>query len=251
MAGMTQDLYAGGGYLEKNPLWHTDESPWKAKYVLHMMAKNLIAPKTICDVGCGAGEMLRLIQDGMDEGCTFWGYEISPQAFELCQRRANERLHFKLADIRQEEGVHFDLILVMDVLEHLEDYFSFLREIRPRSEYKIIQIPLDISVRTVLLGKLVEFRAAYGHVHYFTKDVALQMMNDVGYEVIDYVYTWQANSLRFVWNENKNNPRKLARKLLGFTARGILGWPSRIFFSIHRDLAARVMGQWRLLVLAR
>jgi hypothetical protein len=77
------------------------------------------------------------------------------------------------------------------------------------------------------------------------------MMNDVGYEVIDYVYTWQANSLRFVWNENKNNPRKLARKLLGFTARWILGGPSRIFFSIHRDLAARVMGQWRLLVLAR
>ena len=128
---------------------------------------------------------------------------------------------------------------------------SFLREIRPRSEYKIIQIPLDISVRTVLLGQLIEFRDAYGHVHYFTKDVAIQMLKDVGYEVIDYVYTWQANSLRFVWNENKNNPRKLARKLLGFTARGILGWPSRIFFSIHRDLAARVMGQWRLLVLAR
>src|SRR2546426_997666 len=173
MAGMTQDLYVGGGYLEKNPLWHSDESPWKAKYVLRMMEKNGIAPKTICDVGCGAGEVLRLVQDGLDEGCTLWGYEISPQAFELCQPRANERLHFKLADIRQEEGVHFDLILIMDVLEHLEDYFGFLREIRPRSEYKIIHIPLDISVRTVLLGRLLDFRAAYGHVHYFTKDVAL------------------------------------------------------------------------------
>ena len=46
MPGMPQDLYAGGAYLEKNPLGHTDESPWKAKYVLHMMAKNGMAPKT-------------------------------------------------------------------------------------------------------------------------------------------------------------------------------------------------------------
>ena len=171
-----------------------------------------MAPKTICDVGCGAGEVLRLVQEGMDDRCTFWGYEISPQAFELCQRRANARLHFKLADIRQERDAHFDLIMVMDVVEHLEDYFSLLREMGPKSEYKIIHIPLDVSVRTVLLGQLSKFRAAYGHVHYFTKDVAIQMLKDVGYEVIDYLYTWQGNSLRFVWDENKKHPRKTGQK---------------------------------------
>jgi cyclopropane fatty-acyl-phospholipid synthase-like methyltransferase len=96
-------------------------------------------------VGCGAGEVLRLVQEGMDEACVLWGYEISPQAFKLSQQRANERLHFKLADIRQEEGTHFDLILLMDVVEHIEDYFSFLRETQPKSEYKLIQIPMDIN----------------------------------------------------------------------------------------------------------
>src|SRR5712692_2974197 len=186
-------LYTSGEYLQKNPLWHADESPWKAKYVLQLMAKNGIAPKTICDVGCGVGEMLRLVQEGMDEECTFWGYEISPQAFELCQSRANEKLHFKLADIRQEENSHFDLILLMDVLEHLEDYFSFLRDIHPKSEYKLIHIPLDVSVRTVFGGNLITFRDAYGHIHYFTKDVAIQMLKDVGYEIVDYLYTWQSN----------------------------------------------------------
>lgn len=244
-------LYTNGEYLKKNPLWHTDESPWKAKYVLQLMAKNGIAPKTICDVGCGAGEVLKLVQEGMGEECTFWGYEISPQAFELCLRRANERLHFKLADIRQEEQTHFDLILLMDVLEHLEDYFSLLRELQPKSQYKIIHIPLDISVRNILWGNLIKFRAAYGHIHYFTKDVALQMLKDAGYEVVDYLYTWQSNSFQFVWNENRKNPPKLARKLAGFMARKILGMPSQIFFAIHNDLAARVMGQWRLLVLAK
>ena len=245
------DLYTSGEYLKNNPLWHADESPWKAKYVLRILAKNRITPKTICDVGCGAGEVLRLVQEGMGPEARFLGYEISPQAFQLCQRQANERLQFRRADIRQEEGAHFDLIMLMDVLEHMEDYFSFLREIQPNSEFKVIHIPLDISVRTVCCGSLMKFRAAYGHVHYFTKDIALQMLKDAGYEVIDYLYTWQYNSLRFVWSVNRSNPRQLAQKLAGFLVRQILNVPSQILFAIHKDLAARVMGQWRLLVLAK
>ena len=246
-----QNLYTSGDYLKKNPTWHADESPWKAKYVLQIMRRNNIAPKIICDVGCGAGEVLRLLQESMDTDCLFWGYDISPQAFELSQRRANERLHFKLADIRQEDGSHFDLILLMDVIEHLEDYFSFLREIRPKSPYKILQIPLDISVQEVFLNNLIRFRGNYGHLHYFTKDLAIQMLQDVGYEVIDYLYTWPSSSLQFLWNENKRNPKLLLRKLVLFIGRKILTAPKQVFFAFHKDLAVRVLGGWRLLVLAK
>ena len=138
-----------------------------------------------------------------------------------------------------------------DVLEHVEDPFSFLRDIRPKSTYKIIHLPLDISVRNVLLGNLIKFRAAYGHLHYFTKDLALQMLRDAGYEVIDYLYTWQENPLQFIWSENRKSPRKLARKLAGFIARKILGVPSLLFFALQKDLAARVIGRWILMVLAK
>ncbi len=246
-----QNLYTSGDYLTKNPLWHADESPWKAKYVLQMMRRNNIAPKTICDIGCGTGEVLRLLQGSIDPDCLFWGYDISPQAFELSQKKANERLHFKLADIRHEDDSRFDLILLMDVIEHMEDYFSFLREIRPKSPYKILQIPLDVSVREVFLNNLIRFRGDYGHLHYFTKDLAIQMLRDVGYEVIDYLYTWQSNSLQFTWNENKRNPGLLLKKLVGFIGRNIRAAPKRLFFAFHRDLAVRVFGGWRLLVLVR
>jgi len=250
-ANVPPDLYTSGAYLEKNPLWHADESSFKANYVLRILRRNRIAPKTICDVGCGAGEVLRLLQQGLGEDCTLQGYEISPQAFALCRNRANERLHFTLADIRREEGAHFDVMLLMDVIEHLEDYFTFLRDLRPKSEYKIIHIPLDVSVRTVLLNELIEFRATYGHLHSFTKEVALQMLNDVGYEVVDYLYTWQSESLGSVWNEHKENPLRLARKLGGSIKRKILGLPSQVCFAIHKEFAVRVLGRWRLLVLVR
>src|SRR5215467_11668917 len=122
-----EEIYTSGEYLEKNPTWHVEKSPWKAKQIMKMVARSGIAPKTICEVGCGAGEILRQLQEEMDPACSFWGYEISPQAFELAKSRVNERLHFKLADIRQEDG-SFDLILIVDMLEHLENCFSFLRD---------------------------------------------------------------------------------------------------------------------------
>ena len=31
---------------------------------------------------CGFGEVLRLMQMRMSDACTFWGYDISPQAIE-------------------------------------------------------------------------------------------------------------------------------------------------------------------------
>jgi hypothetical protein len=34
---MSQDLHTSGEYLKKNPLWHTDESPWKARNILQIM----------------------------------------------------------------------------------------------------------------------------------------------------------------------------------------------------------------------
>ena len=137
---MIVNMYTTGEYLAKNPTWDVEDSPWKAKQILCMMARNKVMSETICEIGCGAGEILKQLQKHLDRQCTLWGYEISPQAFELSKSRANERLHFKLADIRQEDDTFFDLILIMDVIEHVEDYFSFLRDLKPKSQYKIIHL---------------------------------------------------------------------------------------------------------------
>ena len=59
---------------------------------------------------------------------------------------------------------------MLDVIEHVEDYFSFLRDIRTKSSYKLFHIPLEVSVQGVLRGKIfLRNRDLYGHLHYFTK----------------------------------------------------------------------------------
>ncbi|MGZ4848541.1 MAG: class I SAM-dependent methyltransferase, partial [Halobacteriota archaeon] len=113
-------LYTSGEYLDTHPSWHVDDSRWKARQILKMTRNHDLAPRTVCEVGCGAGEILRQLQDRMSEDCAFFGYEISPQALQLCERRSNDRLHFTLADITQETRT-FDLLLFIDVIEHIED----------------------------------------------------------------------------------------------------------------------------------
>ena len=249
---MFEDLYTSGEYLEKNPTWHLEEAPWKAKQLLHMLERNHIVPRTISEVGCGTGETLKLLQQTLPGECTLWGYEISPQAFELCKGKSSEKLHFKLAHIAEERDACFDLILVMDVLEHVEDYFSLLRDIQPKSEYKIFQLPLDISVRSVLRGDILKYRETWGHIHYFTKELALQTLIDLGYQVLDYFYSGNpVETLPLPWNEFKRSPLKLLRKLLGRTKRGLLNAQVKLFLAVNEDVAVRILGISRLLILAK
>jgi SAM-dependent methyltransferase len=234
ISNMIVDAYLNGEYLQKNPEWHVEESPWKVKQIQRMLKKHNLVPPTICEVGCGAGEVLRGLQKLQPDETVFWGYDISPQAIEFCTPKANERLHFKLADLLQEQDVSFDLLLVLDVIEHLEDCYGFLRKLRSKGQYKIFHFPLDISLQTIIRPHgLVHVRDAYGHVHYYTKELALRTLQDTGYEIIDYFYTPRA--LDIPTDHVKRRMLHLPRKLL---------------FSINQDLAARVLGGFSLLILA-
>ena len=229
-----ETLYTSGQYLENNPTWHIEESPWKVRYLMPMLKRHHLVPNTICEVGCGAGEVLRLMQMRMSEACTFWGYDISPQAIDMCKERANERLHFKLADIRQEQDIFFDLILVLDVIEHLEDYFSFLRDLQSKSRYKLFLIPLVVSVQGVLGGNIfMRNRDIHGHLHYFNKETALQTLEDVGYEILDYSYAPECERYTTLIQTN------------------LMKLPRKFFFALHNDWAVRILGGSRLLILAK
>lgn len=228
------NIYADGEYLRRNPLWHADESPFKVTQIVRMLQKNHLEPKTICEIGCGAGEVLKLLQDRMDRACHFWGYDISPQALEMCKNKANEKLQFKLADISQEEDTFFDLILVLDVVEHVEDYYGFLNGIRRKSDLKIFHFPLDLSVQAVARKRgLLTRRELFGHIQYFTKETVLETLKDVGYELLDYFYT----------------PRCI--ELAKQTIQKVALLPRKICFAVHQDLTVRILGGYSLLVLAR
>jgi SAM-dependent methyltransferase len=227
------DLYTDGSYLEKNPTWHVEESPFKVKYITQLLRKNSLQVGSVCEAGCGVGEVLRLLQLELSPKSEFTGFDISPQAHELSISRENTHLHFKLADITAEKNLFFDLMLVLDVLEHLEDYFAFLRSIRPLARYKIFHFPLDISVQAVIRRNgLLKRRVDYAHLHYFSKETALATLEDTGYKICDYFYAPRSNEI---------GPNAIQRAFR---------IPRAALFAISKDFAARLLGGYTLMVLA-
>lgn len=186
---MEESIYTDGAYLQSHKDWHMKDAPWKAQQIERLLARNGLNPSTVGDVGCGAGEILRQLSL-KTERTQYFGYEVSPQAFEFCRTRASDRLHFFLKNLLDED-VKYDCLICMDVFEHVADYLGFLRALRPKAEYKIFHIPLDLTVMSVLRGGLNQRRMADGHLHYFSQETAIATLKDCGYELIDgFLTAW-------------------------------------------------------------
>jgi SAM-dependent methyltransferase len=228
------DFYTKGEYFARNPTWDEEHSPWKAKQINKIIVRNNLQPRSICEVGCGAGGILNELYIELPNNVSFVGYEISPQAYELAKRKSKERLQFYMGDFLKIVDDQFDLLLLIDVIEHIEDYFGFLRGLQDKAKYKIFHIPLDISVQRVLLRKpILRRRREVGHIHYFTKETALATLEDTGYEVIDFFLT----------------PSTLDFKAPNF--KYFLGrFPLRLASLLNREMAARILGGHSLMVLA-
>jgi SAM-dependent methyltransferase len=227
-------IYRDGSYLKHNPSWHMEESPFKVRQIQRMMRRQNLAPATVCDVGCGAGLVLTELQPHLPSECICYGYDVSPAALAMRANPGNKNLRFRLCDIRKDEcDTFFDLLLMLDVFEHVEDYIGLVRAVRSKARQKLFHIPLDLSVQAVARkGGLLRRRDDHAHLHYFTQETALRTLTDVGYTIVDYFYTPRCIELgdRLV--------QKIARI------------PRKICFALAPDVTVRVLGGYSLMVLA-
>lgn len=231
VADPSSDPHLNGEYLRHNPTWHVEYGPWKADNVYRLLQQKRLQPKTICEVGCGAGEVLRQLQLKMDPSCQFWGYDVAPAAIELARQRANHRLRFEVQDFTAVETPNTDLLLVLEVIDHVEDYLGFLRALKPRAEWKLFSFSLDFSMQAALRkGELLRRMEVHSHIHHFNKDLALAALRKTGYEVVDSFYP----------------------TMFAFSKLAKLAEPIRqLAFKLNPDLTVRALGGYSLMVLAR
>jgi cyclopropane fatty-acyl-phospholipid synthase-like methyltransferase len=229
-----KEMYEGDLYAEKNPTWHEEDAPWKAAHIERIIRKNKISADKICEIGCGTGDILLTLEKAFPSAALS-GYEISPRAFNRAAQKETARTKFHLKDMLSESSLHFDVVLAIDVIEHVEDYISFIKKLREFGTYKIFHIPLDLSAQSVLRAWTIgELRRNVGHLHYFFKQTALATLEDCGYTIIDHFYT--ASRL------------ELPNQALSSRIKRI---PRRMMFSINADFAVRLLGGYSLLVLAK
>lgn len=228
-----QTIYQSEVYADLNPTWHEEDSPWKARQVEAILRKNAIAFDNACEIGCGTGEILFNLAKAFPQA-RFHGYEISPHAFQRAKYKETDKVTFSLGDFTTEGPSDYDLLVIADVIEHVEDYIAFIKALRSKGRYKVFHIPLDLSVQSLLRGwPITKLRENVGHLHYFFKETALATLADCGYRVIDHAYT--ASRLELPNQALSSRLMRLPRKLC---------------FSLNPDLTVRVLGGYSLMVLA-
>lgn len=230
-------IYENGKYLTENETWHIEDSPWKATQVLRLLNGHHIDARTVCEVGCGAGEILVQLSKTLLEECTFVGYDISPHLENMWRKRESDRIRFVCQDFLTSEE-SYDLLMFLDVIEHVEDYIGFLRKIRDRSRYKVFAFPLEIFALKALLGRrYLDSRTRYGHIHYFNKDICLSVLKELGFEIIDYFYAPGTVDLSSI--SKSISPMSRLAKL-----------PRMVVSQMSTDLSAKLLGGYSLFVLA-
>jgi SAM-dependent methyltransferase len=231
---LTRQRYVGDDYSRANPTWDAEDSPWKADLVLRMLRRHKLTPARIVEVGCGAGGVLSALRRALPEA-KLVGYDIAPQATAFWKTHGDSGVEFRLEDFLHVRSEPCDVLLLLDVIEHVADPHAFLNALRGRAARYIFHIPLDLSAVSALReAPLLYVRNKVGHIHYFTKGLALALLRECGYEVLDSCYTDAATqSPKGTWRT------RLARL------------PRRLMRAIDDDWGVRLLGGETLLVLAR
>lgn len=232
------DRYVDGSYALCNPGWHDDDAAIKARWIAAFIEHNRAwigaGPLAIADIGCGTGgvlaELHRLIP-----GTRCHGFDVSPHALALCQPKAGAQIGFTLGPLAACAEDAFDIAMAIDVVEHVDDYPGFLVALKRKGRFKLLHIPLDLTVYSVMRPRIIAaVRQQFGHLHYFTKDTAIAALEGAGYTIIDWRYTHHAREL----------PGGGVKRAFWNAVRRVIGW-------VDEDLAIRLLGGASLLVLAR
>jgi SAM-dependent methyltransferase len=230
----TLDRYLNGDYAQKNPDWDSADASWKADKLHQLLGDHDCQPSSIVEIGCGSGAILAAMR-GHYPQASLAGFDIAPEASRFWSDASVQKIRFELADYLSLDEPVPDLILLMDVLEHLGNPWEFLVRLQQRAKLVAFHFPLDLSALSVLREKpLLQVRDKVGHLHYFTRGLALSLLRETGFEIVEARYTGAA----------LDAPQRSVKTR-------VAGWVRHLAYAIDRDLGARLLGGETLMVLAR
>lgn len=173
------------------PFSHIDRSDNKISQIKRVLPSDFRAV-SLLDVGCNAAVVTSGVAEHVGARIV---HGIDPSDLAVIAARKNlakfEQSSVFQVDFGQFETRYvYDLLMFIDVLEHLEDPVGTLRRASEITSYSIVRVPLEGSIinrfSRGFLGrnfyKIMERR--YGHIQHFNPDSIRQTIYDGGFDVI-------------------------------------------------------------------
>lgn len=168
--------------VKRNNLYRELEQK-KAQYYLNCIDSFRKIPGTLLDIGCSTGVLL---QEAAIRGWKCFGVDTDENACQFIKDTSIEIHHGFFPEVFAEDKHQFDLITLLDVLEHVEDPVWFLTQVNDylKNNGKVlIQVPNYNSLIIRLEGAS---NSNYGHGHwsYFSPESLTLAAKKVGLRVL-------------------------------------------------------------------
>jgi len=177
-------IYTDGKYIASNPSLHAEDSEYKMFYIAKLLEKvewNCPWIK-ILDIGGGAGLLGKFVCEWfLNHGYTISAYALDLSG-EMLEIQKNNNPHIEktyIGDIELLGGEVFDLVLMIDVIEHIEKCDQFAYNLNKIAKFIVYNIPTEInmfdSLRNVVMRKRYYSiqTESLGHIHFFSVKTAV------------------------------------------------------------------------------
>ncbi len=128
---------------------------------------------------CGVGEILTFLDNFEMKG---EGIDLSKTCVEIASKRTSNRISVSQRDFMKVTNKDYELVLLIDILEHIKDDGEFLRKansLLSNDNYLLVNVPAKM--------KLFDLTDKYwGHYRRYDKDVMINLLEENKFEIIEF-----------------------------------------------------------------
>jgi SAM-dependent methyltransferase len=243
------DLYRSGEYIIRNPTLHEEDSPWKVTKIVPLLDRCIgyfnKDSISLLDVGGGTGLILNSVSNYIENTYQVkvnkCALDLSPRMLEI-QKTRNPDLKVELnEDICKTsfKDKEIDIILMIDILEHISDAVRALEEVRRIANFAIFKVPLEDNLYLRILNFLKRGAirqhaiVSYGHINTYNL-IKLKLL--IEKHTGEVLYSSFANAFAYYRNsEYYRHKMDRKSKLVNFTAANLFSLSPRLCSRIFSD----------------
>ena len=152
-----------------------------------------MSPVRVLDAGCGSGAFSKMLHHNL--GCAVYGCDLSESGIALARENAPE-CRFELLslydDFVESFGTQFDLVVSVEVVEHLYDPKSFVTRVRealaPGGVF-VLTTPYHGYLKNLMIAASGRCDAHYnplnkgGHIKFWSKRTITTLLESAGFDI--------------------------------------------------------------------
>ncbi len=193
-------------YLKLNKDLHDSDFYKKSQSVLHILPSDF-RPNSVIDIACGSGKIL--IEVSKKLGIRkITGIDISHKIIEIAKQNDVDRIgNWIPLDIFDYKESGYDLVLAIDIVEHVERDREILNKIAAMGSLAVIKVPIeDNPVNRFIMcitGKKInpwkETETHYGHVRHYSLISFVELIQESDLQIVKTEYIHLPKRSKIFW----------------------------------------------------